>query len=217
MVMYPPCHPGNMSSLSLAPPASSPSAPSLNLSSSTPASQLNHQTLQSSSWTPSQPLDQYHRLVNILDGSHSCHVPAQAHLAEAEIPGGNTEIHDNDSLHEEPPPSDTTPSNFAALGVAPSVSSPTFHNTDYFFDAYHMHELSPMSFMVIPPGHVDPISSPLYDFIQTEGPIAFATFQQCYNSILDSGCTNHIFHDHSVFWSYDPEHAVSLTVVHCAH
>lgn len=78
-----------------------------------------------------------------------------------------------------------------------------------------MHDLSPLSFMVTMPNLDEPISSPLYKFIQKEGPVAFAAFKQQYNSILDSGCTNHIFCDRSVFWTYDPERAVSVQTVNC--
>jgi hypothetical protein len=78
-----------------------------------------------------------------------------------------------------------------------------------------MCDLSPVSFIVMAPDHDEPSSSPLYDFIQKEGPVAFATFQRWYNSILDSGCTSHIFRDHSIFWTYDPEWAVSVQTTNC--
>lgn len=146
---------------------------------------------------------------------HSHHVPAQAHLADVELPNGDIPPSDAAPLHDNHIPSETPSPDSAALGVASHIPSSAVLNTDYFFEAYYMHDLSPVFFMVMTP-HCDvPSSSPLCDFIQKEGPVAFTTFQQRYNIILDSGCTSHIFCDCSVFWTYDPEHAVSVQTVNC--
>jgi hypothetical protein len=139
------------------------------------------------------------------------HIPAQAHLAETEdVP----DIPDSDPLPDSPP-CDTTSPDFAALGVASHVSSP-IHNTDFYFEQYPTCDFSSVSFMIAPiPGCDHTASSPLLDFIADEGPVAFAAFQQRYNTILDSGCTNHIFRDRSVFWTYDPDRAVSVQTANC--
>jgi len=55
---------------------------------------------------------------------------------------------------------------------------------------------------------------PLLD-LQLQQPLVFASVEQWYNTILDSGCTNHIIKDHSLFWTYHPSLAVPVKTANC--
>src|ERR1700678_3223229 len=46
-------------------------------------------------------------------------------------------------------------------------------------------------------------------------PFAFGTISQQYNTALDSACTNHIFHDRSLFHTYDIDGAVPVKTANC--
>ena len=54
---------------------------------------------------------------------------------------------------------------------------------------------------------VSSVSTPYQDFVQSLDPVAFAIFQQHFNSILDSGFTTHIICDCCFFWTYHPQQA----------
>lgn len=210
MLMHPPHVPGSISP-SAPIPASLVSVPVSQTSATVPVTQSSgHQTHCSMAWTSGQQFDPNCRSMQAPDMC-PCHISAQAHLAETEdVP----DVPDSDPPPDSPP-CDTTSADFAALGIASHVSSP-IHNTDFYFEQYNTCYLSSVSFMITPVlGRDHTMSSPLLDFIADEGPIAFVAFQQCYNTILDSGCTNHIFHDCLVFWSYDPDHAVSVQTANC--
>src|ERR1700678_2703938 len=46
-------------------------------------------------------------------------------------------------------------------------------------------------------------------------PFAFGTISQQYNTALDSACTNHIFHDRSLFHTYNVDGAVPVKTANC--
>ena len=90
---------------------------------------------------------------------------------------------------------------FAALGttyfVPPTTTSVV--NNDIFFDLYCS---SVMSFAF----------STLEDLDSTLCP---SMVSNLYNTILDSGCTNHIIKDHSLFWTYHTSLAVLVKTANC--
>jgi hypothetical protein len=45
--------------------------------------------------------------------------------------------------------------------------------------------------------------------------LALASISQMFNSALDSACTNHIIHDHSLFHWYDPDGGVPVKTANC--
>jgi len=95
-----------------------------------------------------------------------------------------------------------------------------------------IHDTSPTSSSIVPPVPVSPtqsdifyayalcdwpmvvfvssVSTPYQDFVQSLDPVAFAIFQQCFNSILDSRCMTHIICDRRFFWIYHPEQATPV-------
>jgi hypothetical protein len=153
--------------------------------------QSSRQTVHSSSWCPNNGAE------------HSRHPPTQAHLADTKTLSSEIKQPPDPTINDSPP-SDTSPAD-VAFSVA-SKTSPI--NTDYFFDAYDLCDVRHASFLLL-------TSTPLGEFIDSVGPVAFSAFQQQYNTILDSGCTNHIFHDRSLFWTYDTERAVSVKTTNC--
>ena len=108
------------------------------------------------------------------------------------------------------PPSDSSPTSalpvvaedpsppFAALGTTIHVpSTNTIINEDYFFDLYCTRVISTA------------LSS-------TDTPsVCFLSITHLYNMILDSGCTNHIVKDRSLFWTYNTSLAVPVKTANC--
>ncbi|KAG6824266.1 hypothetical protein H0H92_007401 [Tricholoma furcatifolium] len=56
---------------------------------------------------------------------------------------------------------------------------------------------------------------PFAAFVRTALPSTVAFFSTKYNSILDSGCTTHLFKDRDVFWFYDESGAVDVGTANC--
>lgn len=134
IVMRPPCHINSSSSVPMT-MASSTSVPPP-VFSAVPVPISSCQTPCSSAWIPDQPLDLCHRNTNMPVDHHTHNIPAQAHLADVELPDGDITTSDAIPLHDDHLPSETTSPDFAALSVALHIPSSTVLNTDYFFEAY---------------------------------------------------------------------------------
>jgi len=89
---------------------------------------------------------------------------------------------------------------FAAFGTAPFVplTSTSPENNDVYFDLYRT-------------GVISVALSSLADL----SPICLSSILTRYNSILDSGCTNHIIRDRSLFWTYHMSLAVLVKTANC--
>jgi hypothetical protein len=89
---------------------------------------------------------------------------------------------------------------FAALGTTVHVltMSVPVVNEDIFFDLYRT--------------GVKPVAlSSIDDMTST----CFASISNLFNTILDSGCTNHIIQDCSLFWTYNTSLAVPVKTANC--
>ena len=87
---------------------------------------------------------------------------------------------------------------FAALGTTVHVPpTNTIVNEDYFFDLYRTGVISTA------------LSS------ADDSSVCFSSLTHLYNMILDSGCTNHIAKDHSLFWTYNTSLAVPVKTANC--
>jgi hypothetical protein len=91
---------------------------------------------------------------------------------------------------------------FAALGTTPFVPpiSTSVINTDIFLDLHCT-------------GVVPVVFSSIED--SDSSPISFAAISHLSNTILDSGCTNYIIKDHSLFWTYHTSLAVPVKTANC--
>ena len=105
---------------------------------------------------------------------------------------------------------DTTPA-FSALTITPVTSTTPVDaivNEDILFDMYSSSLLEfPYSFSAV--------SASLDLSFTSAFPIAFTVADFPYNSVLDSGCTHHIFRDRSLFWTYDPTQATQVKTANC--
>jgi hypothetical protein len=59
------------------------------------------------------------------------------------------------------------------------------------------------------------IPSPYMDFLSAMEPRALTTFTQNFNTLLDSGCTTHIFRDHRLFWTYQDDATTPVGTANC--
>jgi len=105
------------------------------------------------------------------------------------------------SLDQHPPltpsPSDEGASlSFATFGTTSFVPTPM--NKDVFFDVYRTGVI------------LTALSS-----ISELSPVCLLSILECYNSILDSGCMNHIIQDRSLFWTYHTSLAVPVKTANC--
>ena len=91
---------------------------------------------------------------------------------------------------------------FVALGTTPFVpsTSTSVVNNNVFFDLYRT--------------GVMPFALSLTEDSDSS-PVSFAAVSHLYNTILDSGCTNHIIRDCSLFWTYDVSLAVPVKTANC--
>ena len=117
-----------------------------------------------------------------------------AYMAELDLDGGTdggAPSSDSSPTPASPVVAEDPSPPFAALGTTLHVpSTTTIVNEDYFFDLYHAGVISTA------------LSS-------TDAPsLCFLSITHLYNMILDSGCTNHIVKDHSLFWTYNTSLAV---------
>ena len=99
---------------------------------------------------------------------------------------------------------DTSPTHHSSI-VPPVPASPA--QSDIFY-TYASCDQPTVAF-------ISTVSTPYSDFVQSLDPMAFAAFQQCFNTILDSGCTNHIIQDRCFFWTYHPEQATPVGTANC--
>ena len=140
---------------------------------------------------------------------------AQAHLAQlTEIIEGN--MVDSDGVSQPLPLEpdiivDPLPAPaFSALSLIPITSSESVDavvNDDMFFELYFgSSSKSLLALSAIP--SVDPLFESLPS-------VAFSAASFPYNSVLDSGCTHHIFRDRSLFWSYDATRATPVKTANC--
>jgi len=89
---------------------------------------------------------------------------------------------------------------FAEFGTAPFVplTSTSPENNNVYFDLYRT-------------GVISVALSSLADL----SPICLLSISAHYNSILDSGCMNHIIRDQSLFWTYHTSLAVPVKTANC--
>ncbi|GLB34019.1 hypothetical protein LshimejAT787_0109030 [Lyophyllum shimeji] len=127
----------------------------------------------------------------------------QAHLADGieqspdPAPEHDTD-YNNPGFDPDPPLLDTTPpSVYAGISVVPSINN-------MIFDAYAE---GPICF--------NAMSTPFAKFKADIDAVAFATHMQQYNSLLDTGCSGHIFTDRRAFWSYDTAAATPVLTANC--
>jgi hypothetical protein len=93
------------------------------------------------------------------------------------------------------------PTSLAAFGTAfPVPTTSTFPvNNDVYFDAYRTG-----------------VISCAFTSLTEDLPIWFSSMSLLYNSILDSGCTNHIIRDRALFWTYRTSQAVLVKTANCS-
>jgi len=123
----------------------------------------------------------------ITDGSD---VPLDQH------PSSSSSSHSTSSSSSQ---EEGTTTSFAAFGTTPFVTfaaSPV--NNDVFFDVYRSGVI------------LTALSS-----ISELSPVCLSSISQTFNSILDSGCTNHIIRDRSCFWMYHTSLAVPVKTANC--
>jgi hypothetical protein len=126
---------------------------------------------------------------------------AQAHVATAEVEdnpdgGGTTEAAE--------PTEDATSIPFAACTThqhACTAAAPI--NNDIHIDWYDVGMSQSFAF------------SSLSDLLPFESPVSCATITNSFNTILDSGCTNHIIRDRALFWTYNEDQAVPVKTANC--
>ena len=144
----------------------------------------------------------------------------QAHLAHlADILDGNSEDDPglppgtSDPVEQNPPfELDVDIPTLAALSITPStIPTPvdTQINEDFVFEDYFLSPHVRCSYAL------STLSS-LLDPTLLSTPVSFAASTPFpYNSLLDSGCTNHIFHDKSLFWTYNSALATLVKTANC--
>ena len=121
---------------------------------------------------------------------------AQAHVANVEIDdnpdgGGTIETPETDE--------DTTSIPFAAFVTTPTAAV----NNDIYLDWYDVGATSTYAF------------SSLSELLPFESPVSCASIAGSFNTILDSGCTNHIIRDRALFWTYREDQAVPVKTANC--
>jgi len=93
-----------------------------------------------------------------------------------------------------------SPSSFAALSTTlhvPSTSALSVNN-DIFFDLYRTG-----------------VISTTFALVSEMSPICLSSISSLFNTILDSGCQNHIIKDHSYFWTYHTSQAIPVKTANC--
>lgn len=97
------------------------------------------------------------------------------------------------------------------------MSSPVVVDTKVVSDDFHFgyytqsKRKSPIAFTTLPS------DSTFLNLIHLPelSPTALAASSFPFNSLFDSGCTNHIFHDHTAFWTYDTTLATPVKTANC--
>jgi len=107
----------------------------------------------------------------------------------------------------------TSPVVLSAITSDVTQSVVTFSNEDLIFEHYTVPDFenlavfSAISIVIDIDNGLD-VAAPLT-------PLAFFGSTYPYNSILDSGCTHHLFRDRSVFWTYNPSLATPVKTANC--
>jgi len=128
---------------------------------------------------------------------------AKAHIATDPIPIPDITTPTQSTSMD--PLQDTSPTHHSSV-VPPVSASPA--QSDIFY-AYASCDQPTVAF-------ISTVSTPYSDFVRSLDPMAFAAFQQRFNTILDSGCTNHIIRDRCFFWTYHPEQATPVGTANCS-
>jgi len=128
---------------------------------------------------------------------------ARAYIAEVNMASGADGGAVSLDQHSSPSPvvvDEMVTPPLAAFGTTPSVphtlTSPV--NNNVYFDSYRTGVI-PMALSSITEPH----------------PVCLSTVSSLYNSILDSGCMNHIIQDHSLFWTYHMSLATPVKTANC--
>ena len=126
---------------------------------------------------------------------------AQAHIAAVEV----EDSHDGGGTIEAPEPDeDVTSIPFTAFVTQQPACLPTaFLNNDIYLDWYDVGAAQSFAF------------SSLSDLLPFESPISCASISNSFNTILDSGCMNHIICDRALFWTYREDQAVPVKTANC--
>ena len=86
------------------------------------------------------------------------------------------------------------------------------NNDDFYFGYYTQSEhKKPIAFTSFPPV----LASLDLTCHSEQSPISLAALSFPFNLLLDSGCTNHIFRDRAVFWTYDTTLATPVKTANC--
>jgi len=125
---------------------------------------------------------------------------AQTHIVNVEVDdnpdgGGTTELEE-----------DMTSVPITALVTQQHSCLPTptaAINNDIYLDLYDIGVTSSYAF------------SSLSELLPFESPVFCASITNSFNTILDSGCTNHIIHDWALFWTYKEDQAVPVKTANC--
>jgi hypothetical protein len=137
------------------------------------------------------------------DAQHSAdnNKTAQAHLAAIEVednPDGGGTIEATESTE------DATSTPIAAYTMhQPACTHTAPLNNDIHLDWYDIVAHQAFAF------------SSLSDLLPFESPVSCASITNSFNTILDSGCTNHIIRDRALFWTYREDQAVPVKTANC--
>lgn len=98
-----------------------------------------------------------------------------------------------------------------SLSTQSSITASPVVNEDLFYEAYLSSTSDfkfPSSFSAMIPLPLNIVAPSVFTSDASASPFPF-------NSVLDSGCTNHIFRDRSLFWTYDPGLATPVKTANC--
>ena len=126
---------------------------------------------------------------------------AQAHVATVEVednPDGG------DTTEPAEQTEDTTTIPFAPYTThQPAYTHTASVNNDIHIDWYDVDLPQALAF------------SSLSELLPFESPMSCASITNSFNTILNSGCTNHIIHDRALFWTYREDQAVLVKTANC--
>lgn len=131
---------------------------------------------------------------------------AQAHVAVPDDDPGDTTVGPSDNLQIEE--AVTVPDDNCLESAFVSVAS-THVNNDIFFSSYVLASITSKD--------LASIASNDDLFFPTVHPMVFMSYAHLYNSIIDSGCTNHIIRDRRFFWTYSTSGVVPIQTANCGN
>ena len=99
---------------------------------------------------------------------------------------------------------------FSALSLTPTVVSDAVVNEDLYFEAYSCLSLEFAGVF----SAISTVDLSLGSHPSLVLPVALSAGFP-YNSVLDSGCTHHIFRERDIFWTYDPSQATQVKTANC--